>query len=113
MSARDDVAGLPGGQALADLADKVDAAPEAVRGIARNWADTAGKCVGYQDAVGKSVAELGSTWQGASADAFVAYMGNFTQASGSIEDALRNCAGDLDAAATALEGAKTSVNTIC
>jgi hypothetical protein len=38
VGAKHEVAALPGGQALADLADKVDGAqPEAIRRIAKHW----------------------------------------------------------------------------
>ncbi|MBP2475766.1 WXG100 family type VII secretion target [Crossiella equi] len=113
MSARDAVASLPGGQALAELCDKVDGDPDAIRAIAQRWTDAAtraGECAG---AVRKSVAGLDAAWQGSSADGFVGYMGRFGAAAGSAQTTLTSAAGDLRAAADALSGAEQALGTIC
>ncbi|SHE54800.1 WXG100 family type VII secretion target [Streptoalloteichus hindustanus] len=113
MSAKDEVAGLPGGQALAELANKVDGDPEAVRGIARHWQESVTKCGEAAGAVDRSVAALDGAWQGSSADGFVSYMGQVKQAGTALQTALGGAAGALNAAAEALQAAETSVNNIC
>ncbi|MEV8441514.1 transglycosylase SLT domain-containing protein [Actinosynnema sp. NPDC051121] len=114
MGASDEVAGLPGGQALAQLAAKVDTArPDAVKEIANRWKQAAAKAVESGDAVRQSVARLDGAWQGGSADGFVAYMEGFGKSGNSLTDALTAAAGDLEAAAAALESAKSSVERIC
>ncbi|GDY32117.1 transglycosylase SLT domain-containing protein [Gandjariella thermophila] len=114
MGAKDEVAALPGGQALADLADKVDGAqPEAIRQIARHWTDAASRCGECDTAVKNSVAQLDGAWQGGSADGFVAYMAGFGNAGASLQQALTSAAGDLNSAADALESARASVDNIC
>ncbi|GLZ33277.1 transglycosylase [Lentzea sp. NBRC 105346] len=114
MSAKDEVAALPGGAPLAALADKVDSAqPDAVREIATRWREAAGKCGESGNAVQQSVNQLDGAWEGGSADGFVAYMGNFGKCGTAVGEALNNAAGDIEAAAAALESAKTSMTRIC
>ncbi|KAA2260101.1 transglycosylase SLT domain-containing protein [Solihabitans fulvus] len=114
MSAKDEVAGLPGGAALAALADKVDSAqPDSVREIANQLTTAAGKCDESDTAVGKSVAQLDGAWEGKSAQGFTTYMADFTKAGGSVKDALTNGATALNTAAGALQTAKDSINRIC
>ncbi|KOX35052.1 lytic transglycosylase [Saccharothrix sp. NRRL B-16348] len=114
MGASDEVAALPGGQALAQLADKVDTArPDAVKEIANRWKQAATKAAESGAAVRQSVVRLDDAWQGGSADGFVAYMEGFAKSGNSLTDALTAAAGDLEAAAAALESAKTSVERIC
>jgi WXG100 family type VII secretion target len=114
MSAKDEVAALPGGQAVAQLAEKVDTAqPEAVKEIATRWKNAATKCDECGNVVNQSVNQLDGAWEGSSADGFVAYMGDFTKSGNSLKDALTGAAADLESAAGALESAKTSMNRIC
>ncbi|TWP53057.1 PPE domain-containing protein [Lentzea tibetensis] len=114
MSAKDEVAALPGGAPLAALADKVETAqPEAVREIATRWRQAAGKCGDNTNTVQQSVNQLDGAWQGGSADGFVAYMGNFGKCGTAMAEALNNAATDVEAAASALESAKTSMSRIC
>jgi len=114
VSAVDEVAGLPDGDAVAGIARKVDKAqPQAIRDIATRWRDAAAKCGDGSRAVTGAVNQLDGAWEGASADAFTAYMGTFNKAAGSVGEALTNAAAGLDAAADALETAKTSVNSRC
>lgn len=114
MSAMDEVAGLPGGGELAALADKIETAqPQAVRDIANRWKQAAGKCGDQSNALQKSVSQLDGAWEGKSADGFVAYMANVTKAGTSMTDGLNGAAADLEAAAAALETAKTQLTTIC
>ncbi|WP_285637246.1 transglycosylase SLT domain-containing protein [Lentzea sp. NBRC 102530] len=110
----DEVAALPGGAELAALADKVETAqPQAVRDIATRWKQAAGKCGDQTGVLQRSVAQLDGGWEGKSADGFVAYMGNVTKCGTSMAEALTNAATDLEAAASALETAKTSMSRIC
>lgn len=110
----DEVAALPGGAELAALADKIETAqPQAVRDIANRWKQAAGKCGDQTNALQRSVSQLDGAWEGKSADGFVAYMGNVTKAGTSMTDALNGAAADLEAAANALEAAKTSMTSIC
>ncbi|MEU4806755.1 WXG100 family type VII secretion target [Actinosynnema sp. NPDC023587] len=114
MSAVDEVAALPGGQALAQLADKVDKArPEAVREIANRWRQAASKSAESGNDIAQRVGQLDNAWEGGSADGFVAYMGEFTKGGTALNEALTAAAGDLDSAAAALESAKTSIGRIC
>ncbi|ANZ42776.1 lytic transglycosylase [Lentzea guizhouensis] len=110
----DEVASLPGGAPLAELADKVEnAQPQAVRDIANRWKQAAGKCGDQSNALQRSVSQLDGAWEGKSADGFVAYMGNVTKCGTSMTDALNGAAADLEAAANALETAKSSMSRIC
>ncbi|GAB2825659.1 transglycosylase SLT domain-containing protein [Lentzea nigeriaca] len=114
MSAMDEVAALPGGAELAALADKIETAqPQAVRDIANRWKQAAGKCGDQTNALQRSVSQLDGAWEGKSADGFVAYMGNLMKCGTSMTDALNGAAADLEAAANALESAKTSMTSIC
>lgn len=114
MSAVDEVAGLPGGAAVAEIARKVETAqPQAVRDIATHWRESAGKCGDGGKSVTGAVNALDGAWEGGSADAFTGYMGNFTKAGTSVSEALTNAASGLDAAAGALENAKSAVDKRC
>ncbi|CCH35493.1 transglycosylase SLT domain-containing protein [Actinosynnema sp. NPDC047251] len=114
MSAVDEVAALPGGQALAELAGKVDQArPEAVREIANRWKQAAAKSAESGNDIAQRVGKLDNAWEGGSADGFVAYMGEFTKGGTALTDALTAAAGDLESAAAALESAKASITRIC
>ena len=114
MSAMDEVAALPGGAELAALADKVETAqPQAVRDIANRWKQAAGKCGDQTNVLQRSVTQLDGAWEGKSADGFVAYMANVTKCGISMAEALKGAAADLEAAATALETAKSSISRIC
>ncbi|MEU7478696.1 transglycosylase SLT domain-containing protein [Lentzea sp. NPDC042327] len=110
----DEVAGLPGGAPLAELADKVEnAQPQAVRDIATRWKQAAGKCGDQSNVLQRSVSQLDGAWEGTSADGFVAYMGNITRCGTAMTDALNGAAADLEAAANALETAKSTMSRIC
>ncbi|KOV75595.1 lytic transglycosylase [Nocardia sp. NRRL S-836] len=110
----DEVAALPGGAPLAELADKVEnAQPQAVRDIANRWKQAAGKCGDQTNVLQQSVSQLDGAWEGKSADGFVAYMANLTKSGTSMTDALNGAAADLEAAANALETAKSSMSRIC
>ncbi len=114
MSAADDVAGLPGGGEVAEIARKVEnAQPQSVRDTATHWRDAASKCDGQGKSVTSAVNALDGAWAGGSADAFTAYVGNFTKAGTSMSEALNNGAAALESAASALEQAKSAVDSRC
>ncbi|GAA3880899.1 hypothetical protein GCM10022243_51910 [Saccharothrix violaceirubra] len=114
MSAKDEVAGLPGGAAVAAWADKVDSAqPQAVRDVATRWREAATKAGEAGNVVQRTVSALDGAWEGGSADGFVTYMSGFTKSGTALAEALTAAAGDLDSAANALEAAKTTMTRIC
>ncbi|MFC0544845.1 WXG100 family type VII secretion target [Kutzneria chonburiensis] len=114
MSAVDDVAALPGGGAVAEIARKVEKAqPQAIRDVAKHWRDSASKCDNQGKAVTSAVNALDGAWSGGSADSFTAYMGNFTKAGGSMSEALNNGAAALESAANTVEQAKSAVDSRC
>ncbi|WP_449064181.1 WXG100 family type VII secretion target [Planomonospora algeriensis] len=112
MSLRDEVARLPGGAELSELAGKVDGDPAAVRAVAARWRSAAGKVSEYTGGLGGAVAEVDAAWRGESADAFAAYMRRYGRAGDALHDALTDCASALDTAAGALEGAESRVGSI-
>lgn len=113
MSASDEVAGLPGGQAIAALAAQVKGNPAAIRDIAGSWAEAAGDCSAHADTVRRAVSEVSHDWQGSSATAFAAFMRRFARASRGVQHALRAGATTLRGAAESLEDAQRSVEGIC
>ena len=113
MSASEEVAGLPGGEALAALAAQVDANPAAIRYIADRWSVAAGNCGTHAGHVRAAVTDVGQEWQGTSATAFAAFMGRFGAAGRGAEQALDAAAQELRRAAGALEEAHVSVESIC
>lgn len=113
MSASDEVAGLPGGQALAALAAQVQAKPGAIRDIAKRWSQAAHDCQTHEASVNRAVSEVGDDWKGSSADAFATFMGRFTTAGGSAREALFAASQTLDEVAGSLEQAHRSVESIC
>ncbi len=113
MSASDEVAGLPGGEALAALAAQVHGNPAAIRDIANRWSAAAGDCATHAGNVQAAVADVGHEWQGSSASAFAAFMGRFGAAGRGAEQALDAAARELRGVAGALEEAHVSVESIC
>ncbi|GAA3534097.1 transglycosylase SLT domain-containing protein [Nonomuraea rosea] len=113
MSALDDVRGVPGGAELADLAARVIGDPGAITAAANAWraaADTAQQQAG---AVRTATAEVDDAWQGDSADAFAGYMSGLVGCGDTLQQALRDCAGQLDTAAGALSSAESAALEIC
>ena len=90
MTARDDVAALPGG-AGAEIANSAQgvytADPGAISGIANALTSAASTASGANTAVNGAVNDL-SSWTGDTADAFKGYMGQFTGAGNAGESAL-------------------------
>ena len=113
MTASDEVAGLPGGDALAALAAQVRGDPGAIREIANRWSEAAGDCGAHAGTVKTAVADVTQEWQGASAAAFAALMSRFGAACRRAEHALKAAVQTLRAAAGTLEEAHVSVESIC
>ena len=114
MSAADTLAGLPGGDAVATAANKVrDADPGAVTGLATTLTDAVTDAASYGKEVAGSVTALDGSWQGADADAFVAYMTKFGTAGTDISSSMTSAAEALNTVATELDSAKTYVETRC
>jgi WXG100 family type VII secretion target len=67
----------------------------------------------YSTEVAGAVTNLDAAWEGASADAFVAYMNKFKTAGTDIGTSLTDAAGALNNAATAISSAKTYISTRC
>lgn len=107
------VSALPGGSALSELMNKVDADADAVSAVATRWRGTAGKLIEYAGQLGGAVTTVDAAWQGESADAFDTYMRKYGRAADALHDALANCANTLDAAARVLRGSEAKVRAIC
>jgi uncharacterized protein YukE len=111
MTARDDVAALPGGagSALAASAQGVYAAdPGSITGLANAFNSAAGIAEGSHQAIGSAAGGLQS-WTGPASDNFRAYMAQFTNAGHAGYNALTSGATALAEAATALSSGKTSL----
>ena len=113
MSVVDEIAALPGGQPLAELAALVQASPAAVRGLANRWSRAASDTEESTLAVGWAVSRVGQTWSGSSNAEFTDLMSEFGRASGATQQSLTNAAAMLHQAALAFEQAQTSIKTIC
>ncbi|MEV8637328.1 transglycosylase SLT domain-containing protein [Streptosporangium sp. NPDC051023] len=107
------VSTLPGGGALLDLANKVNADANAVGAIATRWRGTAGKLVEHAGTLGAAVNAVDEAWKGESADAFGVYMRKYGKAADALHDALANCANSLDTAAGVLRNSESKVGTVC
>lgn len=113
MSVREEIAKLPGGASLAALVDKVNGRPADIRAVATRWRGLAGKVNEHIGSLRSSVVDVDTNWEGDSADAFDDYMRNYNKANTTFHSALLSCAGLLDTAATALEEAKSKVDSLC
>jgi uncharacterized protein YukE len=114
VSAADTLAGLPGGDAVVAQADKVkNADPGAVTDLAVKLTTAVTNAGNYGGEVAGSVTALDGAWQGADADAFVAYMGKFATAGSDISGSMTSASDALNDVATALEDAKSFVETRC
>ncbi|MEV4528321.1 NlpC/P60 family protein [Streptosporangium sp. NPDC049304] len=107
------VAALPGGQALAALVKRTDGDPAAIRAIATRWRRAAGSSAEPFTLLKKAVDQVDTAWKGASADAFVAYMRRYNSAGASLRDTMGDCATSLEAAADAVETARTNAERVC
>ncbi|GAA3812177.1 transglycosylase SLT domain-containing protein [Sphaerisporangium flaviroseum] len=107
------VGALPGGQELVALAGKVKGDPGAIRAVGTRWRGAASGSAGPLNALGVLVSGVDTAWNGASADAFVAYMRRYGRAGEALHDALANCANSLDAVAGAVEVAGRNVGGVC
>ncbi|WP_220448805.1 transglycosylase SLT domain-containing protein [Nonomuraea mesophila] len=113
MSVLDDVRAAPGGGELADLAAKVIGTPETITAAATAWRTAAGTAREHTGALRGAVSDVDEAWQGAGADAFTGYMGRLAGCGERYEQALRDCAGHLDAAASTLGSAETLALETC
>ncbi|WP_165974410.1 transglycosylase SLT domain-containing protein [Nonomuraea deserti] len=113
MSALDDVRAAPGGGELADLAARVIGAPETITAAAGAWRTAAGTAGEHTGALRDAVSDVDEAWQGAGADAFTGYMGRLAGCGERYQQALRDCAGHLDTAASTLSSAETLALEIC
>ncbi|WP_263250123.1 transglycosylase SLT domain-containing protein [Saccharopolyspora rosea] len=113
MEISGEVAGKPGGGELAGYLRKVEnSRPDEIRRIGKRWRDSASKISESGQHVGKAVGRLDEAWQGASADAFVGYMGKLTGGFDRAEQAVEDSAAALEQAALLVENAKEAVNAI-
>ncbi|MEU0565500.1 transglycosylase SLT domain-containing protein [Nonomuraea sp. NPDC005983] len=113
MSLREQIAALTGGHnKFTAVMDKVDGDPEEIRRIASRWNLAGYDAVGNMNVLAGAVKRVDDHWKGASADAFVTYMGKYGKAGQGMNDALVDCAGKLNDVADALVTAKTDVDRI-
>ena len=113
MTARDEVAGLPGnaGAAIANAAEGVyKANPGAISSLATQLTTAAGNADGCNKAITGAVGNL-STWTGDTADAFRGYMTNFSSAGTSCQQALTNGASAITGVGNVLSTGKTTLET--
>ncbi len=114
MGSADTLAGYAGGDVVATAAAKVqDADTESITAAATRLSTAASDASTYGGEVTGSVATLDAAWEGASADAFVAYMNRFKAAGTDIGAAMSNAATALNDVAAALTSAQTYVSTRC
>ncbi|WP_067172413.1 WXG100 family type VII secretion target [Microtetraspora niveoalba] len=101
------------GGELSALLGKVSGQPDVIRGVAKRWRGTM-KLVGEQiGSLAGAVGRVDDAWQGASADAFVTYMGKYGPAATELNDALEKAVTALDKAADELEKARADIHAIC
>ncbi|HEY4019428.1 MAG TPA: WXG100 family type VII secretion target, partial [Pseudonocardiaceae bacterium] len=111
MTARDEVAGLPGGagSAIATAGEGVyKADPGSITALAGKLSTAAGDADGCNKAISSAVGDL-SSWTGDVANAFRGYMSNFSSAGTSSQTALSNAAVAITAAATTLTNGKSTL----
>jgi uncharacterized protein YukE len=114
MTARDEVAALPGGAgaSIATSATAVYTAdPGSITGIANDLTTAAGSADGCNKAVSTAVGEL-SSWTGDTANAFKSYMSQFTSAGDAGHAALTAGATAISEAAKTLTDGKNSLEKL-
>ncbi|MFC7723044.1 transglycosylase SLT domain-containing protein [Nonomuraea recticatena] len=104
---------VPGGAAVADEAAKLIGDADAVAAAAASWQTAAESGRQYINTVKIAVREVDFAWQGASADAFVNYMGDVARRGDALEHSVGLCAVQLENAAEALRHAKDRAYEIC
>jgi WXG100 family type VII secretion target len=108
------LAGYAGGGVVTTAVAKIkDADAAAVTTAATKLSTAATDVSTHSGEVAGSVTTLDAAWEGASADAFVAYMGRFKTAGADIGTAMSNAATALTNVANAITGAKTYISTRC
>jgi uncharacterized protein YukE len=113
VTARDEVAALPGGAgaAIANSAEGVyKADPGSITALAGKLSGAAGNADGCNKAITGAVNNL-SSWTGDVANAFRGYMTNFSSAGTSCQTALTNGATAITSAATALSTGKSTLES--
>ncbi|MET9246706.1 transglycosylase SLT domain-containing protein [Nonomuraea sp. NPDC003709] len=113
MSPLDEVRAAPGGAELAELAAKVIGDPGGIAASANAWRTAAGTGQRHSEAIRTATAGVGGAWQGGSADAFTGYMGQVVRCGDGLRQALQECAGHLDAAASTLRSAESRALETC
>lgn len=114
MGSAETLAGYAGGGVVTTAVAKVKDADASAASTAANALSLAASSVStYSSEVAGSVTKLDAAWEGASADAFVAYMNKFKTAGGDVGTAMSNAATALTNAATAITGAKNYISTRC
>ncbi|GAA1954764.1 transglycosylase SLT domain-containing protein [Amycolatopsis minnesotensis] len=114
MTVLDEVAALPGGSAVAELARQLDAAtPDTALSIADAWHEVSTVCADLGGTLGKPAGELNHDLRGKFADAFEDYARTFGQAGSTLSRALAEASGAVRAAATRLANTKTWQKTRC
>ncbi|HEX5118767.1 MAG TPA: hypothetical protein VFW65_26590 [Pseudonocardiaceae bacterium] len=114
MTARDEVAALPGGagEGVANTAKPVYTAdPGSITGLADDLTKAAGTADGCVQSVGTAVSDL-HTWQGDTANSFRGYMSRFSQAGTAGHGALTAGATALTEAARTLTEGKASLEKL-
>jgi uncharacterized protein YukE len=112
VTARDEVAALPGGAAIASSAEPVYTAnPGSITGLATALTNAAGTATDCNSKIGSAVNGLGS-WTGDTANAFKGYMSQFTSAGNAGQTALTAGAGAINEAARALTDGKNSLEKL-
>jgi hypothetical protein len=114
MTARDDVAALPGGAGAGIAADAegvYKADPGSIQGLADSLTTAAGDADGCNTAVTNAINGL-HAWTGDVADAFRGYMGNFTGAGTAAHTALTSGSTAIGEASKALSDGRTSLEKL-
>jgi uncharacterized protein YukE len=114
MTARDDVANLPGGagtQVAAAAEGVYTADPGSIQGLVDDLNAAAGQADGCNTAVTNAINGL-SAWTGDVADAFRGYMATFTSAGTAAHTALTDGATKIGAALAALTNGRTSLEKL-
>ncbi|MFR9730451.1 transglycosylase SLT domain-containing protein [Saccharopolyspora sp. MS10] len=113
MGISGEIAGKPGGTALAEQVRRIeDADPEAIRDVARRWRESGGATEDANGRVRTSATAVDGAWHGASADAFAAHMTRVRGGFDAAARALEGSAAALDSAADAVRTGKDAVSAI-
>lgn len=98
--------------AIQSLIDDLTADQAKISEISKRWRALATTITTETGAVRRAVNTVTNAWNGRAAESFATYMAEYPKAGTALSSALTNCAGKLDAAATALETAKGKVQAL-